>query len=302
MLTFRLNVFESVAEHLSFTKAAEELCISQPAVTRHVKELEAEKGMRLIERKGSQIALTKSGEILLRYIKKARQVEQELAFEMSVLKDQLSGILRLGASTTIAQYVLPTPLSMFYNRYPQVQIEVQSGNTHTIEEALLAGKIDIGIVEGLPNNKVIKYAPVIKDEIVAAVKTSGSLSNTDTLSVKSLLKHPMVLRERGSGTLDIFYSSLKEQLGIKPTDLNVVLQLDSTEAIKSFVKSTDCIGFFSVPSIITELQSGLLKIVDIENLMIERNFYLIYPQGPEPEGLSSQFIKFLKHHQAGRKK
>ena len=148
MLDFRLQVFYTVAKRLSFTKAAGELFISQPAVTRHIHELEQQFGTTLFERLGNQIRLTPAGETALRHAETILANYRQLQYDLSVLKGQHAGTLRLGASTTVAQYVIPPILARFHERYADVKISLVSGNTQQSEQALLNHDIELGIVDG----------------------------------------------------------------------------------------------------------------------------------------------------------
>ncbi|MEH0156886.1 LysR family transcriptional regulator [Limibacter armeniacum] len=300
MLHHRIVVFAAVAEHGSFTKAAMQLEISQPAVTKQVKELEKELEVRLVDRKGQFIALTEAGKLVLAYYHKGVALQQSLELELSDIRQRFSGSLRVGASTTIAQYILPFALAHFYKKHPDVKVKVESGNTQQVQEKLIRGEIDFGIVEGLPNNRNLHYEPIIRDEIAVLVNAEGKYAQLDTLNVDQLKTMPVILREKGSGTLDILEQELEKQLGLRVVDMNIVMQLDSTEAIKTFVKTTDSIGFFSVPSVMMDIKAGSLKILDVEGLDINRMFYVIYPQGPAPHGMAAQLLKYLQYyHQFG---
>src|ERR1035437_5923923 len=145
MLDFRLKVFQCVAQNLSFTKASNQLFITQPAITKHIKELESEFEVKLFDRIGNKISLTQAGNILLSYTDHILSLHNEVKFELSQLKGNLEGNLRLGASTTIAQYVIPAALAKFNERFPEIKLSLLNGNTEFIEHKLLKNEIDIGI-------------------------------------------------------------------------------------------------------------------------------------------------------------
>lgn len=169
MIDIRLKVFRSVATLLSFTKAARELYISQPAISKHIQELEREYGVRLFDRIGNRIQLTRAGQLLLDHACKIIDCYQQLDFDMKKLTQKSEGELRLGASTTISQYVLPEMIANFRKRYPDVRLTLLSGNSHEIEDALASGRIDLGIVEGIRRQPEYKYTPFMDDELVAMV-------------------------------------------------------------------------------------------------------------------------------------
>lgn len=149
MSDFRLKVFCCVARNLSYTKAAQELFISQPAITKHVKELESQYQTRLFERLGNKIELTASGRLLLEHGEAILEAYNKLEFEMSLLRNEYSGELRLGASTTIAQYVLPPLLAKFIEKFPHVTVSMFSGNSREVEQALQEHRIDLALLEGV---------------------------------------------------------------------------------------------------------------------------------------------------------
>ncbi|MDO7743630.1 MAG: LysR family transcriptional regulator, partial [Pedobacter sp.] len=167
MIDFRLQVFYAVAKRLNFTKASTELFISQPAVTKHIKELEQEFKMSLFERSGNKkISLTPAGELLLHYTEQIFGTYRELEYDMNLLTKHHKGILRIGASSTVAQYIIPPVLAQFHNKFKDIQIQLVTGNTEDVEQRLIAKEIDFGIIEGISRNPQIKYEQYLKDELV----------------------------------------------------------------------------------------------------------------------------------------
>jgi LysR family transcriptional regulator, transcriptional activator of the cysJI operon len=290
MPDFRLKVFHAVATHLSFTKAAAQLYITQPAVTKNIHEIELELDIRLFERKGNQIRLTPAGLILLSHTEKILQIYQDIEFDFSVLKQKFSGQLNLGASTTIAQYVLPAVLAKFYQQFPQTKLSLLNDNTANIEAALLNHKIELGIVEGRTKSRTLKYQPFLKDELVAVVHSKSKLAKSDRMDLPTLTKTPLVFRERGSGTLEVIEHELSKNK-IKLSDLDVVMYLGSTESIKSFLENANCMGFVSIRAVEREIARGELKIMEIENFKIHRTFEFVYLHG-KSDGLADLFIDF----------
>ena len=286
-------MFRSVAKNLSFTKASNELFISQPAVTKNIHALENEYGLRLFNRKGNRIYLTAEGNVLLDYADKLFSLQRQLEDDLNSFKENPSGSLRLGASTTIAQYVIPPILSKFRGKFPEVKLSLLTGNTEQVADNLLKGEIDLGIVEGKIKNRDIHYIRFISDELVTAIRPKNKLVNTDEISVAKLVALPFVLRERGSGTLEVIEHALRNK-GIKLSSLNIIIYLGSTEAIKLYLENDDCIGFISIRALKKELESRSLKILRIKNFQIKRTFDFITPQGLKPSGISARFIKFAK--------
>lgn len=291
MIDFRLKVFRSVALNLSFTKASQELFISQPAISKHIQELEGEFHTRLFNRMGNKISLTHTGQLLLDHCETILKDYQKLDFEMNSLRNKYSGELRIGASTTIAQYVLPTILAAFIEQYPQLSVSLLNGNSREVEAALQEGRIDLGMVEGVIRQPQLKYTMFMKDELVSVVHRHNRLAQRDEISLKELQSVPLALRERGSGTLDVFVRAL-QKCNIVLSSMNVMIYLGSTEGIKLFLEHSDCMGVVSVRSISKELYAGDFKVVEIENLKMEREFDFVQKRGEEG-GLQEMLVKFI---------
>lgn len=294
MFDFRLKIFDTVAKRLNFTKAANELNITQPAVTKHIKEIELNLNIKLFERNGTKIKLTKAGEILLKYTEEIFSVYQKMEFEIGQLQEKQKGILRLGASTTIAQYVLPPILAEFRKRFPEIQLSLVIQNSERIEGLLANHKIDVGLIEAQIKNRTFHYFPFMKDEIVLVSRQNHSIFTKNNIKLDDLKNIPLVFREPGSGTLETIDLALKSK-NIKLNELNIEIQLGSTESIKSYVLHSDALAFLSIQSILQELKNQTLTIIDIKNLVIERNFNFIIPEGDQSK-LVNLFINFCNSY------
>ena len=290
MFDFRLRVFHTVARRLSFTKAAEELFITQPAVTKHIHEIERYYKAQLFERAGNKIILTRAGKLLLEHTEGLMDIHRNIEFELNELHQAYKGKLLIGASTTIAQYVLPPVLAHFHNKFKEVKIALLTGNTGEIETALMQKDISLGIIEGKSKNRSFRYTPLTKDEIVLVASANHPKAKRASLKIEELLKVPLLLREPGSGTLEVVSHALRKA-GIKMQQLQVEMQMDSSESIKGYLLNSDCMAFLSVHSVLKELRNKELSVIDVKGLNIERYFYIIHPHG-EPAGLSDLFMKF----------
>lgn len=293
MLDFRLKVFHVVAHLLNFTRAAEELCISQPAVTKNIKELESQLGIRLFDRKAGRVVLTAAGKTVLVTADRIQGLYQQLEFELNVLKNQFGGELKLGASTTAGQYVLPEILARFHRAFPEVKLTMQNANTETIEQAVLDQEITIGVVEGKKHQPLLSYTAFIQDEIVAITHKESKYGGYNHLSLEELVSIPVVCREKGSGSLEVLEAAL-QQRSLSLSDLQVEIMLGSTEAIKSFLENYDCIGFVSIAAVAGPVSRGEFKIIEIPEMEILREFYFIHPVGVA-SGLAASFMNFAKH-------
>lgn len=293
MLSTSHTVFIEVAKELSFSKAAQALFISQPAISNHIKSLEVQYENALFHRKGNSISLTAAGEILYRYLIKAENIQQQIEFEISTLDNEnnVKGKLKIGASTTVALYIIPKILSAFHQQHPALEIQLVNRNSENITTALLENEIDIGIVEVFQKRTTISYKDFMTDEIVAVCAASSDIAKSKKLVISELIKLPIALREQGSGTLLALSHALKEQ-HVLVEDLNVKVRLGGTEALKNFLLADNCIGFLPKKSIVKELAHKELVQLNISGLEVLRNFYFIQRKGTEALGLTKQFIRF----------
>lgn len=296
MSDFRLKVFYTVAKNLSFTKASQELFVSQPAITRHIRELESLYKVRLFDRLGNKISLTEAGCVLLEHCEGILAAYRKLEYDMHQLHCEYAGQLRLGASTTIAQYVLPPVLAKFTERYPKMNLTLMDSNSRNIERALQEHTIDLGMVEGVFRLPDLKYDPFLCDELVPVVCTSAPMAVHDELSMEEFCQVPLVLRERGSGSLDAIEAALAAH-GLKLSALNVRLYLGGTESIKSFLKCSNTMGIVSLQAIEKELKEGIFKVMEVEGLEVKRHFCFVRMQGQEDPALV-HFMQFVRKYLA----
>lgn len=269
--------------------------MSQPAISKHIKALETFYKTPLFERTGNAVRLTKGGLLLLARLKETKKIQNQLEFELSVLKNHLKakGQLKLGASTTVALYIIPKILSAFHQKYPDVKISLLNRNTDTITKALLDQDIDIGIVESKKKNSAILYQPFITDEVVAVCSAKSPIAKKRVLTLQEIQQYPVVLREQGSGTLSALKYNL-EKHGIKLSGLKVNVRLAGTEALKNFLREDNCLGFLPKGAVLKELEDGDLVAVKIEKFQIIRDFYFIQRQGADSNELNKAFIRFCK--------
>jgi DNA-binding transcriptional LysR family regulator len=293
MLNFRLKVFRAVARHLSFRKAAEELYLSQPAVSLQIKTLEEEVGLRLFDRSGSHISLTPAGDTLLGYVERLEALAAEAEGSLAAFRGQVQGRLAIGASLTIAQYVLPRLLGPFLQQNPHLEVAVTTHNTEVVIEDVVERRIAVGLIEGPARRRDVTLEPVLEDELVVIAPPAHEWAEQREIEVEQLRSAPLLLREQGSGTRLVAEIALRK-LGIRPRDLHVILEFDMTEAIKSGVEAGLGIGIVSRWTIRKELELGTLRTVAVRGLRMQRNFSAVYRAGPEPQGADASFLRFVR--------
>ena len=295
MLSTRHLVFIEVAREKSFSKASKSLFISQPAVSKHIKYLEDYYKAKLFERNGLQINLTEAGKLLLERLLRVKNIQQETEFEISTINDQsqAKGILKLGASTTVALYILPKVLSVFQQDYPQLEITLLNRNSEIVLEALLNQEINLGIIEGRGKLSNVVYQPFINDRVIPVCSKKSPIAKKKNYPLKDVLRMPVALRERGSGTLEALRFALqKHKMGIN--ELNVKVRLGGTEALKNFIIESGCLGFLPQRSVLKELKYAELTEINFEGLHIERSFYFIQRKGETSE-LNKKFIRYARN-------
>lgn len=284
---------------MSFRKAAEMLHLSQPAVSQQIRALEEEAGVRLFDRAGgeghgTQISLTEAGHVLLEYANRAAQTMAEAQRALAALNHGVVGELRLGASTTVAQYVLPRILGSFLKQYPHVRLSVVSGNTEKIVEAVAGEKVALGMIEGPAMRRDVKTEPMVKDEMVLIVSPNHVLAQRKgPVDVAELATIPLLLRERGSGSRRVVERALKKA-GMPLKSLRVAMELDSTEAIISGVEAELGVGFVSRWAVGKVLRLGTVRILRVRGLSIVRDLSFVRVAGTEATGAAGAFQRFAQ--------
>ena len=295
MLTdFRLKVFKTVADRLSFTKAAAELLISQPAVTKQINELERLLGKPLFLRHGNRISLTDDGVRLLEYANRILALYGELRDAFVEEQGAFSGEIRLGASTTLSQYVLPGLLAKFRKLYPDVRVTLFNGNTEQIERQIADGKLDFGMIEGTASNPALHYELFMDDELVLVTSASNTSFTREEITAADLPALPLVIRENGSGTLDVLSRELSRH-GLSLRQLHIEMQLGSTESIKHYLFYSDTFAFVAVQAVLDELAANRLRVVEVGDMELVRRFSFVTAHGQRSR-LTDLFKQFCLNH------
>lgn len=295
MLTdFRLKVFKTVADRLSFTKAAAELLISQPAVTKQINELERLLGKPLFLRHGNRISLTDDGVRLLEYANRILALYGELRDAFVEEQGAFSGEIRLGASTTLSQYVLPGLLAKFRKLYPDVRVTLFNENTEQIERQIADGKLDFGMIEGTASNPALHYELFMDDELVLVTSASNTSFTREEITAADLPALPLVIRENGSGTLDVLSRELSRH-GLSLRQLHIEMQLGSTESIKHYLFYSDTFAFVSVQAVLDELAANRLRVVEVGDMELVRRFSFVTAHGQRSR-LTDLFKQFCLNH------
>ena len=288
---FRLRVFREVAAHNNFRRAAQALYITQPAVTQQIKALEEELGGALFDRSGGRVQLTPMGEALLCGAEASHETLAIALQNVAALQGQVRGGLRIAASTTIAQYVLPGVLGRFARKNPKVEFELESANTARVAEAVVGGQAAMGLVEGPVHRADLQVTEWVRDELVLVVAATHAWAGK-TVTLADMRKAPLLLRERGSGTREIVEEAL-QSAGLKPGALNVRMALSSIEAILACVEQGVGVAFASRFALQRQLALKTLRIVPVDGLEIARSFHLVQRRRPALRGAAAEFAEEL---------
>lgn len=284
----KLRIFKIVATHLSFTKAAEQLFISQPAVSKAIRNLEDEYRTTLFLRKRNSIALTNEGKAFLVYTNKILEIHDEMEQRFLHQKEQFPDIINFGVSTTLANYIIPKVIAKFRVQFPKTNFNITSGNSDDIATLILNQELNFGITEGKNTNRKLHFTQFIKDEIVLVTHATNNAFKKGSINMETLQEIPMVVREMGSGTREIVFEYLSRN-NIKK--LNTVVTLNSTEAIKNYLFHSDNYAFISINAITDELMNNKLKIIDVKDLTIDRWFYFV-----SRTGFQSDLMRFFENY------
>jgi DNA-binding transcriptional LysR family regulator len=295
--SFRLKVFRVAAEELSFTRAAEKLFLTQPAVTMQVKNLEDELHLRLFDRTGQRLALTPAGQVLQEYTGRIAELCEEAEQALAAMRGETVGRLALAASTTIAQYLLPALAGAFIRERPGVELDIMSANTAGAVAALVEGRVPLALIEGPPGRTDVKTEPFREDRLPLIAPPGHEWAESGAIDAQKLATAPLILRERGSGTREVVERALRKA-GLDFKKLRVVMELDSTEAVKSAVRAGLGVGFVSEWALTREIALGMLKEITVKKMDLRRDFLFVYPRGPEPDGIEGAFLKFARFHRA----
>lgn len=290
----RLQVFQTVARLLSFTKAAEELHMTQPAVTFQVRQLEEQFNTRLFDRTHNRISLTEAGQRVYECANRIFELYAEMDNAVRELTGDISGVLILGASSTIAEYMLPELLGDFKKEYPEVTIRLRVANTDGIVSMVENNAIDLGVVEAPVTNKNLVVEECRTDKMVLIVPPGHPLAEEEVVPVKKIADYPFICREEGSGTREVMLESM-QQAGINSNDLNLSMELGSLEAIKGAVEAGMGVSVLSSATIEKELKLGTLVAIKLDP-PVERPFSFVHQKQKFKVRAMDELLSFARSY------
>lgn len=288
----RLQVFHAVAKHLSFTKAADALFMTQPAVTFQVRQLEEHFNTRLFDRAHGRITLTPAGATALEYAERILALSGELDSRLKDMSGQVAGPLLIGASTTIADFLLPAILGQFKAAYPGVVPRLFVGNSESVQDRVGERALDIGFIEGDSPLSALASESLCEDELQLVCAPGHPLARHRSVAASALLEHAYLSRELGSGTREVTDHYL-EKAGFAPNALNVVMEASSPEALKGLVAAGMGFAIMSRVSVTKEVILGQLVLIPLSP-PLKRQLTVVYPKERIQGGIVKTFVQFAK--------
>lgn len=285
----RLRLFLAVVEHGGVTRAAEEVHVSQPAISQAIRALEAELETPLLEHIGRRVAPTEAGELLAGYGRQIFALAEDARHALDDLAGLQRGRLAIGASTTIGIYLLPRLLATYQQRYPGIALSLEVGNTEQMVQLLIDGGRDLALIEGPVDDDRVLARPWREDELVLIAAPGHPLASGGAVSVEALAQAPFLMREPGSGTRDIVTAALAEW-GIAPT---VLMELGHTEAIKQAVIAGLGISILSRLTVQREITAGLLVTPPLAPGRITRTLQVAMRRDYRPSGAARAMLELL---------
>ncbi|MDD5406286.1 MAG: LysR family transcriptional regulator [Sulfurovaceae bacterium] len=281
----QIEIFLNVVEKGHLTQVSKDMDLSQSAISMSIKELETSIGRPLFDRINKRLVLNEVGRAFHKEIKPLYKKTLDIQTEFQNTPNK--GIIRVGASTTLVDYIMPQIVCKYMNSYPEVRISLKNGNTKSIIEMVREGLIDVGFVEGSVNDPEVLKEKVGVDELIVVTANEAF---TKSCFIDSLASERWVLREQGSGTRDVFLNCIKD----KVDSLNIFLELGHTESIKNVLQNKNCLSCLSKIAVENELKDGKLYKVDVKKFECHREFYMIYHKNKFHSGLFDKFTFFAK--------
>ncbi len=287
----QLEIFCCIVEHQSFSRAAQSLYISQPSVSEHIANLESVLKLRLLDRKSRKVVLTHAGKIFYADAAKMLTLKGQMLKKIDGFSNHTKGSLLVGASSIPGSYVLPPHITKFKSLYPDASVKLIVRDTKEVVQAVRDGHYEIGIVGGKPKYPEIQSGILCTDRLLMIIGANHPMvKRTTPLQPRMLAKMPFVLRGKGSAqrdTVEMAFSKFK-------LPLNIICEMDGNEAIKEAVKNGDGASFLSFRAVEKDVSDGLLKVLKVKGMRLERSFYIIFHKHRTLSPLSELFLTYLQ--------
>jgi len=288
----RLQAFHAVAKHRSFTKAADALCMTQPAVTFQIRQLEEQFDTRLFDRANGRITLTPTGVVALQYVERILALYGELDEKVKELTGREVGVLMIGASTTIAEFLLPRIVGEFKSRHPGIVPQLIVANSEAVQARVAERTLDLGFIEGDSHLRTLATDVCCEDELQVVCAPSHPLSRRKTLAIDALTEYPYISRELGSGTREVIDRYL-EKAGLASDSLQIIMEASSPEALKRLVATGLGFAIMSRATAEKEVRLGDLVQVPLDPPLI-RHLSVVYARERIHSKVVNEFVRFAR--------
>jgi DNA-binding transcriptional LysR family regulator len=285
-----LEVFLSVAKHLNFTRAGEEVNLSQPSVSVRIRQLESELGVKLFEQLGKRVALTEAGSLLIPHAHRVIGAIEDATHAIDELQGLERGSLRIGASTTPGMYLIPKTIANFKTRYPKIEIQLGIRDTRQVEDGVARNEFDFGFVGGHLAGDEVDAQPWLTDQLVLVVAPGHALGRKKSVKLEDLRKEKFILREPGSATRATITSHLqRSNLTVEP-----IMEMENPESVKKAVQSGLGIAFISLFAVETELKAKSLVAVVVRGIDIRRELKIVHRKDKHLSRAARTFIEMAR--------
>lgn len=291
----QLLTFRTVVDKGSFSHAAEELGISQPAVSFQIRALEERIGQRMLDRSGRRVTLTDAGRVVDAHARRMLALEDELLRDVAGLSDHLSGPLVLGSSTGPGELLLPHLLGGFKRENPDVEVSLVVQDTQTVCDRVLDDEIELGVVGAARPHRGLVFEPFVRDELVVICPPGHALAKRKRISLADLAGQPIILQQRGSGVRAVLEAAFRAS-GFRMRDLDVTLELGLQQSVRVAVLDGLGITVISRLAVDRDLAEGRLVAVEVEGAVLARDFSLVRHAGRTPSRVSEGFVAYAGEH------
>jgi DNA-binding transcriptional LysR family regulator len=289
-----LETFCRVADLKSFSKAADDLFVTQPTVSGHILSLEQSLSLRLFDRTSREVRLTKSGEVFHDYASKILSLRKDLINALSEFSQGIRGELSLGTSTIPGEYLLPRLIGDFRKEHPSFIISLKIADTKEVIQYVLQDHVEFGIIGAKLNHPSLHYEKYEEDEIIVVAPADHPLTRKKRVNLDELLKEPWIIREEGSGTQMAVEKALRRK-GKSLKQFNVVMEMGSTSSVKEGVKAKLGLAFISGRATEGEILQGSFSRIDVEGFeLISRQIYIVSHRRRTLSPMGMEFLRFLK--------
>jgi DNA-binding transcriptional LysR family regulator len=285
----QLRVFAHVARHLSFTQAASDLHITQPAVTAQIKSFESACNLKLFRKRGRRISLTSEGALVQELAKKVFEGEREIENALVEMRELQRGVLHIGSTKTYARYFMPFMITSFLQRYPNIKIHLDEGSSLDMVNSLLDFRNEVAIIAKAEENPAVRFIPFSREELILILPPGHRLAGKKTITFRELSREPVIMKEAGSGTRRAV-NALFARHGREP---EILMETSNAEFIKQWVQRGEGVSFLVKEAVLTELREKRLVSVPVRGCKMYLDVSIAYLKDQEPSRAAKAFLDLL---------